>query len=106
MSHSELRPLERVILRMRANDTSFAEIGRRIDKRPTTVRRIVEMVEYKSTLPQEQQGREPHVLRPIERVVVRLRADGESYGEIGNRLSKSGAHVRRVDTFAQMKLDG
>jgi len=35
-----------------------------------------------------------------------LRARGESYGEIGNRLGRSGAHVRRIEGYAQLKLEG
>jgi hypothetical protein len=98
-----MRPIERVIARLHESGANPSEIGRRVGKQPGTVVRILAMTEIRSDLP----GTRPapdHVLRPIERVVLRLRADGESYGEIGNRLRRSGRYVQRVEGFARLKL--
>lgn len=100
MSNSTLRPLERVVVRLDEDGASHHEIGRRIGKRPLTVRRILEMVNLKEGNGSSQ----GHRLRPVERVVLRLRSEGESYGEIGHRLSRSGRHVQNIERYAQFKL--
>lgn len=99
---SNLRPLERVVVRLNGEGVANAEIGRRIGKRPGTVERILQMVEYKKDRPA---GSTPHTkgLRPLERVIVRLRGQGETYGEIANRLGRSGAQVRRIEGYARLK---
>lgn len=98
----KLRPIERVILRLHEDDATVSEISRRVGKKPGTVQRIMRMVDYK-------EGGSPRVskredsLRPLERVVLKLRARGETYGEIGNRLGRSGAQIRRIEGYAQFK---
>ena len=104
MTETPLRPLERVILRMRDDGRSLPAIGLRVDRRPGTVGRILEMIEHKAGIP----GRAATPvtqLRPVERVVLRLRDEGESYGQIGNRLRMSGAHVRRIEAYSQLRND-
>jgi hypothetical protein len=98
-----MRPIERVITRLHTNGANPSEIGRRVGKQPGTVLRILAWTEIRSDLP-ENRSVSDHALRPIERVVLRLRAHGESYGEIGNRLRRSGRYVQRVEQFAQLKL--
>lgn len=101
MNH--LRPIERVIVRLDNENASLAEIGRRVGKKPGTVSRILKMIEYK--VPGEDNSRsvEPGGLRPIERVIIRLRERGESYGEIGNRTARSGAQIRRIEKYARIR---
>ena len=104
MTGVPLRPLERTILRLLDDGQSLPQISRRVDRKPGTVGRILAMIDHKSDIPaQERRASSP--LRPVERVVLRLRANGESYGEIGNRLRKSGTHVRRIESYAKAKLD-
>ena len=100
---SQPRPIERVITRLHENGANPSEIGRRVAKQPGTVLRILAMTEIRSGL-QYTRPVSGHTLRPIERVVLRLRADGESYGEIGNRLRRSGRYVQKVEQFAHLKL--
>ena len=50
MHETRLRPLERTILRLLGEGMSASEIGRRIGKRPGTVRRIIVMIGYKKDL--------------------------------------------------------
>ena len=105
MDHSGLRPIERVILRLTEAGHPSSEISRRVGKKPGTVVRILQMMEMRdgqSMTP----AAEPQPLRPLERVIVKLRARGESYGEIGNRLARSGAQIRRIEDMARMKLEG
>ncbi len=102
LAKERLRPIERVILRLHGNDVPIPEIAVMVGKRPGTVDRIIRMVEFK-------QGRSYHQasdkvgLRPVEKVVLRLRAQGENYGEIGHRLGRSGSQVRRIEAYARFK---
>jgi DNA-binding CsgD family transcriptional regulator len=105
MSDTPLRPIERVVTRLHDNGASPAEIANRIGKRPGTVTRIMEMVEMRDG-PPSMRDEHPATLRPIERVVLRLRSEGEGYGQIGNRLARSGNQVRNIERFARLKLDG
>ncbi len=102
MNREALRPIERVILRLHRQDAPVAEIGRRVGKRPGTVERILRMIDYKEGR-FSKSGDGDAMLRPLERVVLRLRAGGESYGEIGNRLGRSGAQIRRIEGYARLK---
>jgi len=100
---ADLRPIERVVMRLHGDGLSLPDIGKRIGKKPGTVHRIIQMVDFK-------EGVVPGIpasgnqLRPLERVVVKLRARGESYGEIGNRLARSGRQVRMIEGYADFKL--
>ena len=102
MTGHPLRPIERTIARLHAEGASPGEIATRVGKKPGTVHRIMEMTRYRM------HGRGPseesHPLRPVERVVMRLREAGESYGEIGIRLARSGRRIQEIEKFAQMKL--
>jgi DNA-binding CsgD family transcriptional regulator len=42
----------------------------------------------------------------VERVVMRLRGDGETYSQIGNRLALSGRRVQLIERLAEFKLNG
>jgi DNA-binding CsgD family transcriptional regulator len=48
----------------------------------------------------------PYPLRPVERVIVRLRGQGETYSQIGNRLALSGRRVQFIEQLAEFKLGG
>lgn len=101
----ELRPLERVVMRLRDEGFSPADIGKKVRKKPGTVHRILEMAEFKadglSTLTPND-----HPLRPVERVVMNLRKKGETYSQIGNRLARSGRRVQMIEQMALFKLNG
>ncbi len=105
MDHSGLRPIERVIVRLTEAGHPSSEISRRVGKKPGTVVRILRMIEMRDGQAATPVG-EPQPLRPLERVIVKLRARGESYGEIGNRLARSGAQIRRIEDMARIKLEG
>lgn len=97
-----LRPLEKVILRLDNDDVSVVDIARRVGKKPGTVSRILQMVQWKDDEPATAQTGGSR-LRPLERVILRLRNEGETYGEIGNRLNRSGAQVRRIEEYTKLK---
>jgi DNA-binding CsgD family transcriptional regulator len=101
----ELRPIERVVMRLRDAGATPAEIGKKVGKKPGTVNRIVKMVGYRED---GMSSRTPNddPLRPVERVVLRLRGDGETYSQIGNRLALSGRRVQMIERMAEFKLNG
>lgn len=105
MPGETLSPLERVILRLKESGADMADIAAKVGKKPGTVERIIAMAGFKEGIaagePKRGEG-----LRPVERVVARLRAQGESYGEIGNRIGKSGHQVRKIEEYAGYKLGG
>jgi DNA-binding CsgD family transcriptional regulator len=100
-----LRPLERVVVRMHGEGMTPADIGKKVRKKPGTVNRILEMVEFKVDMTPNS-TRNPYPLRPVERVIVRLRGQGETYSQIGNRLALSGRRVQFIEQLAEFKLGG
>ncbi|HEY4606214.1 MAG TPA: hypothetical protein VIH55_01085 [Acidimicrobiia bacterium] len=98
---SNLRPIERVVMRLHTQGASSPEIGKRVGKKPGTVDRIIRMIAFKDGVTRSTVSHDP--LRPVERVVLKLRARGESYGEIGNRLARSGRRVQLIESFAEFK---
>jgi DNA-binding CsgD family transcriptional regulator len=104
MPEVTLRPIERVVMRLNGEGLSRADIGKKVGKKPGTVNRIIAMIEYKqdglsTPTPND------NVLRPVERVVLKLRERGETYGQIGNRLALSGRRVQFIETLAEFKLN-
>lgn len=97
-----LRPIEAVMLRLKNEGHSTPQIASRLGKKPGTVDRIFEMIDHKddavTSTSRSQDGP-----RPLERVISRLRDEGESYGEIGNRLGRSGAQIRRIENLSNLK---
>ncbi|HSJ82617.1 MAG TPA: hypothetical protein VLA91_02225 [Acidimicrobiia bacterium] len=100
-----LRPIERVVVRLHGEGLNPADIGKKIRKKPGTVNRILEMVELKQGVPGNPSAND-QPLRPVERVVLRLRGEGETYGQIGNRLARSGRRVQMIEQLAEFKLGG
>ena len=100
-----LRPLERVVSRMHGEGLTPADIGKKVRKKPGTVNRILEMIELKQdVLPNSTSDHDR--LRPVERVIVRLRGQGETYSQIGNRLALSGRRVQFIEQLAEFKQSG
>jgi DNA-binding CsgD family transcriptional regulator len=99
---TNLRPLEAVILRLESEGHAVPDIAKRIGKKPGTVHRILQMIEHKADIP-DQSSPTMAEGRQVERVISRLRDQGESYGEIGNRLNKSGRQVKKIEGFAELR---
>lgn len=104
-----LRAIERVIVREIDRGVPLAEIGTSLRKRPGTIRRIAAMVDLVHELQLERdldRSTDADGLRPIERCIGRLRAQGRSAGEIASRLRRSGDYVRRVESYTRLKQAG
>ena len=103
MTGQSLSPIERTIVRLHNQGAPLSEIATRIGKKPGTVARIMEMTRYRlhggGTPRRPEKG-----LSPLQRTVLRLRDDGESYGEIGIRLPRSGRRIQQIEKYAHFKL--
>ncbi len=98
---SELRPLERRVLRLESEGLDPEESGRRFRRSGDHIRRVATYAK----LPDRQAvAASPGELRPLERRVIHWRAEGLDYKEIGDRFRRSGDHIRRVEGMALYKM--
>lgn len=101
MAQPRLRPLERCVQRSLGTGTPEAEVARRFRRSPEWVRRV----EVWAQIPRPgTQRASASPLRPIERRVLRWRADGASHGEIGSRFGRGEAFIEQVERLAFFKL--
>ena len=93
-------PIERRILRLLRSGVDGAEIARMFRRSPEYIERVAEYAHLHPEL-----GAHPHDhLRPIERRVLKWRAQGVEHEELGRRFLRSADHMRRIESFAEQKL--
>ena len=101
----QLRPVERRVLALVADGVDETEIGRRFRRSPEMIGRMVEMARVpRSTPTPAAAGTPTHVLRPLERCVLRWREQGAAWGEIAPMFRRSPGFVQQVETLARYKL--
>jgi DNA-binding CsgD family transcriptional regulator len=100
MADDHLRPFERRVLELAEAGEGADEIGRRFNRSPDHIERVIELAQLPHRGVDDVRGG----LRPIERRVLRLADEGQSYDEIGQRLHRSPEHVERVAGLARYKL--
>ena len=98
---SNLRPVERRMLALRAEGIEVDEIARRFRRSPQHVERVLTW----SKIPRAQEPDRPDGLRPIERRVLAMRGQGLSYDEIGRRFNRGPDHIRRVERYAGFRTE-
>src|SRR5687767_11975189 len=97
-----LRALERRLLRLAAQGVETAEMARRFRRSPAMIDRIFAMIPmHRFDLGPVPAG---DVLRPIERRVLRWRANGEGFDAIASRFKKTPDYIRQVEAMAHHKL--
>ena len=97
-----LRPIERRVRRLSAEGVPTGEIARRFRRQPSTIQRVSQMSELRQG---DGSGvTSAGVLNPLERRILRWRADGVGHDDIGAKFRRSGDFVRRVEGFARYKL--
>ena len=97
-----LRPIERRIRRLSAEGMPTDEIARRFRKRPDTIERVRQMSELR-----ERGGTTSlrgDVLSPIERRVLRWRADGVGHVDIASKFHRSEPFIQQVERLARYRL--
>jgi DNA-binding CsgD family transcriptional regulator len=96
------RAVERRVLRLVAEGHDDTEIARRFKRSPAMMARIIKMAGLpRAATPA---ARPSGVLRPLERRVLRWRATGADYADIGARFRRSAGHISRIEGLARHKL--
>ncbi|MGH9235544.1 MAG: hypothetical protein ACRD0R_19660 [Acidimicrobiales bacterium] len=107
MSTTErLRPVERRVMRWADAGLGDAEIGRRFgrgERWTAQVRRLAGLDRPLATAGDGGDG-DGDPLRPLERRVLRLRAQGVDHDELSVRFRRSPEHMARVEEYAHYKL--
>jgi hypothetical protein len=98
--HRSLRPLERCMLRLVQDGVDDIEIARRFRRGPEFVGRVVDY----TRLPRTGVNRESSELRPVERRILKWRADGADYADIARRFHRSAGHIQRIEQLVAYKL--
>jgi hypothetical protein len=95
-----LRPLERCVLRLVDNGVDEAEVARRLRRRPEFVGRVIAY----TRIPRAGVASQAEELRPVERRILKWRANGADHAEIGRRFRRSPGHIERIEQLAAYKL--
>ena len=98
--HQSLRPVERCVLRLVADGVDHSEIARRFRRRPEFVDRVISY----AGMPRSGGESAGDLLRPVERRILKWRADGAEHADIGRRFNRSAGHIRRIEELAIYKL--
>jgi len=95
-----MRPLERRVLRLVGDGVDNIEIGRRFRRSPDFIERVIAY----ARLPHGRVMPAPEALRPLERRVLKWRAGGADYDEIGRRFHRTSGHIERIEQLVTYKL--
>jgi DNA-binding CsgD family transcriptional regulator len=96
---AKLRPVERRMSRLAAEGVVPDEIGRRFNRSGDFVERVLEF----ASLPGRTASRRTSALRPLERRLLRWRAQGATPMELADRFRRGPDHIERVLTYADYK---
>ena len=103
---SDLRPIERRVVRLVDDGVDNVEIARRFQRTPAFIERVIEMAGLpgRGDHPARQARPIDHALRPVERCILGWRARGAVPADIAIRLQRSTNFVERVEDLARYKL--
>ena len=99
---SELRPVERRVLHWADTGLDDDEIGRRFRRSARWASEVRRLSTFERPVPTTAPRQER--LRPLERRVLRWRADGASHEEVAPRFRRSPESVARIEGYARYKL--
>ena len=93
-----LRPIERRMLELHDEGLLIDDIAARFNRSPESVERILVWTDIPRNGDSDDRD-----LRPIERRVLDMRADGESHAEIAEKFRKTERFIRQVEGLAHFK---
>jgi hypothetical protein len=97
-----LRPVERRVLRLAHEGLDDAEIGRRFGRSEAWAAQVRRLAEVDRPPPAS--GDDGETLRPLERRVLRWRAQGVDHDDLAPRFRRSPGFLARVEDYAHYKL--
>ena len=92
-------PIERRIARLTEEGVSEGEIARRFRRTPAFVGRVLALAQ----VPRRSGGQHPEKLRPVERRVLKWRADGVSVADIAPRFRREPRTIEQIERLARYK---
>jgi DNA-binding CsgD family transcriptional regulator len=92
-------PIERTIARLADDGVAEDEIARRFRRTPAFVERVLAL----SKVPRRGGGQRPGKLRPLERRVLKWRADGASATDIARRFRRQPRTIEQIERLARYK---
>ena len=102
-----LRPVERRVLRLVDEGLDDAEIGRRFgrtERWTAQVRFLADLDVPRSPATDSATDSNAERLRPLERRLLRWRAQGLDHDDLADRFRHSAEHLARVEEYAHYKL--
>lgn len=102
-STERLRPVERRVLRLAGEGLDDAEIGRRFRRGEAWTAQVRRLAEVDRP-PAATAGDDDEPLRPLERRLLRWRADGADHDDLAPRFRRSPDFLARVEDYAHYKL--
>jgi len=99
MADTGFNPMERRMVRLADEGINDEEIARRFRKSPGFVQRVRAL----ARVPREGDGRGPASLRPLERRVLKWRADGASASDIARRFRRQPRSIEQIERLARYK---
>lgn len=100
MPNPSLRPIERRVLRLASDGVDDDEIGRRFRRSPEWAGRVRAL----AAMPRGSRHLQGDVLRPLERRVLRWRANGADLETVAPRFRRTPDFLRQVESLAHYKL--
>lgn len=98
---ADLRPLERAVLSRQDEGLGITEIARRFRRSPGHIERIISYADLPRGASEPAAGTSR--LRPLERRVLRLVAEGSDYDQLAAAFRRSASHMRRITGLAHLR---
>jgi hypothetical protein len=101
---TNLRPIERRMVRLAADGVPHDEIARRFRRSPEYVDRVLALAHLPGRAAHDYDDHDERALRPLERCVLGWRDRGASHDEIAPKFHRSAEFVAQVEELARYKL--
>ena len=99
MATAGFTPIERRMVRLAEQGVDDEEIARRFRKSPGFVQRVQAL----ARVPRRSSGPASAPLRPVERRVLKWRADGASSTDIARRFRRQPRSIEQIERLARYK---